>query len=119
MSRDDMRNCFVDLEKRAILDLSPDMFPDSLVITRINVPAEHRGQGVGRELLWRCVEEADATRTKLRLEINPTGPLSYDDLHAWYERNGFEDDPRYPGIMVRWPAGHMIHRIRRQRKEKA
>lgn len=116
MTRSEMPNCIVHMEKRAILDLSPDMFPDSLVVTRINVPEASRGEGIGSWLLRRCVEEADEHRVKLRLEINPTGPLDYDALHAWYERYGFEDDPRYLGVMVRWPAGHVIHKIREKRE---
>lgn len=99
-----MKNCFVDLDTRGILDLSPEMVPDSWTITRISVPAEHRRRGVGNKLLGEALAEADREGIKLTLEINPYGAMTYDELESWYMRNGFRHHPRYGGFYIRYPS---------------
>jgi len=59
-------------------------------ITRINVPIEHRGQGIGTNLLQQVCDDADYEEKDLILEIVPSGSLNYDQLEAWYAGFGFE-----------------------------
>lgn len=99
-----MRNCYVNSTTRAIADLTNvgEMVPGTMTITRINVPAKHRGKGLGSELLKRICEDADADGMSLSLEIMSSGPLDYDALSAWYKRNGFEWDKNHY-CMIRRP----------------
>lgn len=83
-----MKTCYVDTTSRSIVDLC-DYYGKGLIITRVNVPHERRGQGHGRALMQRVCAAADATRTTLYLEILPSGGLDYDQLEAWYSRLGF------------------------------
>jgi predicted GNAT family N-acyltransferase len=89
----------------AIADLTNigEMVPHTMTITRINVPEELRGQGLGSQLLKMIIADADEDRIGLSLEILPSGPLDYDDLRAWYMRYGFEDSTYSGYILVRNP----------------
>lgn len=110
-----MLNCFIvhlrdDLARApqiAIADLTGlgEMVPGTMTITRINVPAPHRGRGHGSRLLGEIGEAADKENIALSLEILPSGPLDYDALREWYHRFGFRPSPKYPGIYVRRPHG--------------
>lgn len=74
----------------------------NMLITRIHTPPHHRGKGIARELLTKCLTAADKTQTTLWLEIVPEDDLtSYDRLHAWYTKNGFRD---VGGVFRRKPA---------------
>jgi len=84
----------------AILDLV-DYYGLGLIITRINVPEEHRAQGFGRQLLLEACNAADRGEVVLFLEIAPSGPLDYDQLESWYMRYGFK---RWKGIYRRKPV---------------
>ena len=88
-----MKSCFFDSESRAIADVCkyhPDGAKfDGYMITRINVPHEFRGCGLGSRLLREICDAADAEGQTLWLEIAPSGPLDYDALRAWYMRYGF------------------------------
>lgn len=90
------------IEKLAVLDCV-DYYNLGQMITRINVPAEWRGTGVGRSLLKRCCDVADQSKTNLYLEISAytDGKMQYDELRAWYERCGFKGS--IGGIMRRLP----------------
>lgn len=93
--------------KVAIADLTPPgAFSDieGWVVNRINVPADARGKGVGSALLRQICADADEAVAVLCLCINPTGPLGYDALHAWYVRHGFKDDPEEKGWLYREPC---------------
>jgi predicted GNAT family N-acyltransferase len=75
----------------AVLDIH-EAEPNVYVITRINVPKAHRGEGVGRTLLTEICRDADELKVTLKLEINPYGEMTHDELAAWYERYGFIHD---------------------------
>jgi GNAT superfamily N-acetyltransferase len=86
----EMKNCYFDRDTRSIADLC-DYYGKGLIITRINVPVEHRGKGIGRKLLSQIVTDADDTRTTLYLEILASGDMDHDALEEWYGRMGFRD----------------------------
>lgn len=108
-----MKNCYVleipDSPERmpqgAIADLTNlgEMVPGTMTITRIHVPPAHRGMGYGAQLLRQIVSDADEVGILLSLEINPYGPLDYQDLENWYIRYGFFLHPSV-GIYVRIPG---------------
>lgn len=81
-----LKSCYAD-SNRAIIDLCG--YGNGMMITRINVPAAHRGMGNGSRLLRRVLAEADANHVILYLEILPSGPLGYNALVEWYKRYGF------------------------------
>lgn len=86
-----MKSCYVDYETRAIADLydTGSLSQRMKVITRINVPREHRGKGAARKLMAQLLADADASQTTLLLEVVPSGGLTYSQLLAWYTRCGF------------------------------
>jgi len=100
---DQMRTCFVIPKVNAIADLvRPGELTPNWTITRINVPAKHRGQGYGSKLLRQILEEADAEGVTLQLEISPSDGLNYGQLWDWYKRHGF----------MRHESGYMRRRPR-------
>ena len=84
----------------AAADLT-DYYGKGKIITRLSVPKSYQGFGHGSALLRQICAEADATRTKLWLEISPSGPLDAADLEAWYTRYGFTGNRT--GVMQRLP----------------
>ncbi len=72
----------------AILDLT-NYYNKGLIITRINVPDEHRGKGIGSQLLKSCCAAADEEGVDLWLEIAPTDGLDFHQLELWYTRHNF------------------------------
>ena len=54
------------------------------------MPISHRGNGYGSELLDRILADADAEDVILRLNIDPYGDMTFDQLREWYGRNGFK-----------------------------
>lgn len=99
-----MKNCFYDRETNSIADLIPAhemLNSNGMIISRINVPQQHRGKGHGTALLKQIMAEADKERLTLFLEIVPSGPLDYNALKAWYERYGFKELNMYPGLFRR------------------
>lgn len=84
----------------AILD-SCDYYYLGLMITRINVPASHRGAGHGTWLLTQLLDKADSEGISLFLEPVASGGLSQDELVAWYRSHGFT---WWKGIMRRKPC---------------
>ena len=77
----------------------------SYLLTRVNVPAPYRGQGVGTQLMAKMLAWADAGGWPLHLQVSPYGdsPMQYDALVAWYKRLGFMQDGDTP-LMMRCPA---------------
>lgn len=75
----------------AIADLMP--VGQGWLITRINVPAAHRGQGWGRQLLADILHDADLEQVILCVEPlasgGSAGGLGQCSLEAWYTRHGF------------------------------
>jgi predicted GNAT family acetyltransferase len=100
-----MRNCYIDYDHRGIVDLTNigEMVPGTMTMTRINIPREHRGKGLGTALLKRVLDDADRDQVMITLEIMPSGPLNYDELRDWYARHGFSELSMYPGIFIRYP----------------
>ena len=86
----------------AVCDVVHDMDDNTWVITRINIPAAHRGKGIGSELLRNTCKDADRLGCILKLGLNPYGPLDREQLEAWYKRYGFEWDDEH-AYMVREP----------------
>jgi ribosomal protein S18 acetylase RimI-like enzyme len=87
-----MKSCYhikLSVMNIAIADLC-DYYNRGMIITRINVPAAYRGQGHARKLLSQITADADAEHIRLWLEIQASDGLNYDQLQAWYERNGFK-----------------------------
>lgn len=83
----------------AALDLT-DYYGEGKIITRVNVPEAHRGKGLGSQLLKEVCDDASRENITLFLEISPSGPLDYGQLHDWYVRYGFRD---WCGILRRKP----------------
>ena len=84
----------------AIADLC-DYYNKGMIITRINVPKEHRGKGIARALLQEILTEADKNKVKLYLEIQSSDGLTAEQLAAWYRRHGFKGN--MIGVLVRKP----------------
>lgn len=95
-----MKSCYIDVEHRAIADLfevTPYDVHDTMhtppgkcmLLTRINVPRMHRGNGVARRLMQQVLRDADAERVTIYLHISPSDGLDFEQLEAWYERCGF------------------------------
>lgn len=76
------------------------------LITRINVPEKHRGQGHGRTMLALACERADKLGITLFIEPIPYSgsPMNREQLIAWYVRSGFTETA-HAGILRRLPQG--------------
>ena len=70
-------------------------------MSRINVPVKFRGQGYGSHLLKVVLADANEENISIELLPSPSGGLDLEQLLAWYQRNGFEDDSE--GFLVRRP----------------
>lgn len=100
-----MKTCYVIKQYRAIADLvAPGELTEKWTITRINVPVEHRGKGIGSQLLKRILLDADAQGVELVLEVFPSGDLNRSQLEAWYGRYGFVEYQN--GYLIRPPTRH-------------
>lgn len=100
-----MRYSYYDYASRAVLDTSPNYGEGGgWVISRVNTPHLHRGQGIARELMAQALADADKEDTRLWLAINPYGPMDYEQLEAWYLRCGFRLQP--DGRYLRLPQTH-------------
>ena len=103
-----MRGCYyqkLDNAYLAVIDLFP-LGSDVWEVSRINVPARYRGQGIGSRLMDQLLEDADAEGVTLQLTINPYGGLTYEQLQDWYERRGFVQSRDVDGyIFIREPEG--------------
>ena len=96
-----MENCYFDQEHNAIADLID--YEDGKLITRINVPREHRGQSLGSKLLREITDAADQETITLYAYPSSSDGLSTPKLKAWHRRHGFvvQDNPR--GLARRLP----------------
>lgn len=74
----------------AIADLV-DYYGRGRIITRINVPVAHRGQGYATKLLNLITDDADNEGVTLFLEISPSDGLGYYQLLGMYKRHGFQE----------------------------
>lgn len=86
-----MKTTYVLKKYRAIADLVPltSMEPPGWLLTRINVPHQHRGCGVGTQLLLEVLKDADVEQETLYLEPASSGGLLQNELVEWYARHGF------------------------------
>jgi hypothetical protein len=97
-----MQNCYyrkLSPYKLAISDLC-DYYNKGMLITRINVPKEFRGKGVGSEILKDIIRDSDKDKIVLFLEIQPSDGLNFKQLEDWYIRYGFK---YWKGILRRIP----------------
>lgn len=89
-----MKESYFDYDIRGIVDLSwnvlPPPFDGGMIVNRVNVPGQHRGFGIARELIRQVLADADTEGVVLWLAINPYGNMTYEQLEAWYMRLGFE-----------------------------
>lgn len=84
-----MPSVYIHRDSRSIADLNT-MEDGVVLISRINVPARQRGQGIATDILNEIIKDANDRGVTLILEPVPSGGLSYNQLVAWYERHGFE-----------------------------
>jgi GNAT superfamily N-acetyltransferase len=97
-----VRTCYIDRDTRAIVDLTPNESGTAFTINRVNVPRHLRRKGHARRLLAKVLEDADREGIVLALWILPSGDMTFDQLHSWYEKLGFVDGT-YKGMMWRKP----------------
>lgn len=102
-----MKSCYMIPDVRAIADVC-DYYGIGRIITRINVPLEHRHKGYAHELLQQILDDADKEHINLYLEISPSDGLTYQELEAWYMRHGFH---YWKGIYRRRAAARQGERL--------
>lgn len=86
----------------AVVDTT-DYYGHGVIITRVNVPRKHRGQGVGTKILKMLLADADKHGVTLWLEISASDGLTWEQLEAWYKKHGFKWWRGQGGIMRRKP----------------
>jgi ribosomal protein S18 acetylase RimI-like enzyme len=97
-----MKTCYVEMAYRAIADLvAPGELMPGWTITRINVPKQHRGIGIGSKLLTQICADADWEGVDLYLEPQPSDGLTRSQLIRWYGRYDFRMTQH--GYMKRLP----------------
>jgi GNAT superfamily N-acetyltransferase len=69
---------------------------------RLIVDPKLRGLGLSNQLMKQVIEWANQNSITILLDINPYGPLSYNDLEKFYMKFGFK--PSETGIF------HMIYK---------
>lgn len=87
-----MRSLYIDMEHQAIVYLVRDEVMNRWLITRIHVPAKHRGKGVATALISQVLADADREGATLQLWVKESGGLTREQLTAWYRRLGFEQE---------------------------
>lgn len=82
---------FKEIHKGAQIDLA-DIDDNTTLVTRVVVPEEKRGEGIGTELLNELTSDADKECKTLLLEPRPyTGSgMTKRSLINYYKRFGFE-----------------------------
>lgn len=88
-----MQVTYIDKDTHSIADVYDDPVSDKFIITRINVPKQHRKKGHGTRLLKQILADADNEGVKLALFCAPSGGLTFRQLVNWYKRHGFVADP--------------------------
>lgn len=78
-----------------------DNKPDTALITRINVPIEHRRKGIGTELLKEIIADADKEGIVLYIEVQASDGPNRDILKRWYMKYGFESTEIFEYFLVR------------------
>ena len=74
-------------------------------VSSLVVDAAARGKGFATALMREVIEQADAQRVALLVNVEPfdDGPLDAESLRFWYARLGFVEIQPMPCIMVRAP----------------
>lgn len=96
-----MRQCYVDTETRAIVDVY-NTHDNVYLVTRVNVPRAHRGRGIASRLMRAVIDDADTDGVVLELFVGPSDGLDFVQLEAWYKRLGFVQFT-IPGHLHRFP----------------
>jgi GNAT superfamily N-acetyltransferase len=95
----------VALNDRSIYGFSNDL-PNMVEIAHIEAPEDLVGKGYGSKALRLLIDRADQMGVTLVLTVaeaedEDDWPMTSSDLHAWYERYGFQGDRK----MWRLPKG--------------
>lgn len=75
----------------AVLDYDPHYGRSEWYINRINVPREHRRNGIATAMLNELFALANAAKATIYLEINAYGEMNHEQLRSWYIRKGFSE----------------------------
>lgn len=113
-----MKTVYLDEGSRSIADLMEleegdqqaiSGLPDSkglpmYLVTRISVPRESRGKGVGSKLLREILRDADEEGVVLTGWVSPSGGMTKKQLNDWYLREGYQK-VKGSQLLVRYPKG--------------
>lgn len=79
------------MDRLAIIDLM-EIEKNKFLVTRVSVPREHRGKGIGTELLNKVIKDADKECATLLIEPQPYADttMTKKSLINYYKRFGFE-----------------------------
>ena len=78
--------------------------PGKALITRINVPHEHRREGHGTALLEQILRDADHEGVTLFIEVQASDGPSRDALLEWYLKYGFKSSDIFKYFLMREPV---------------
>ena len=70
-------------------------------LTDIEVPENHRRQGIGNWLMHQICKDADNEKVTLGLQISGYGTMSDDNLARWYTDHGFAIEPNTINVWIR------------------
>jgi predicted GNAT family N-acyltransferase len=102
---DVVKELYMDRSTRTVADLIGPDDQGVWMISRINVPREHRGQGHASNILREILRDADEEGATLELWPYASGAnmggLKQKALEGWYARYGFVKQKK--GNMVRAP----------------
>lgn len=86
---------------RLYVDRSPERFPDEIRLVDIAFLPEHRGRGLGSQLLGELIEEARGAAKRLTIHVE-----IYNPAMRLYERLGFRPISQYGMYhLMEWRAG--------------
>lgn len=94
-----MKETFFHVPSRAIINLIPLAHSGDRLdfwVARVSTPPASRGRGIATRLMRELCDECDKHGADLYLGISPSGGLDLMQLHKWYEKFDFVQDPRHP-----------------------
>lgn len=111
-----------DLEKRFNIDLDVYDNGNYLTLSRIVIPKEERGKGIGEEVMNLIIQFADSQKKSIYLTPDTTfGATSKSRLEKFYKRFGFikkpKDDFLARETMVRYPLSDKSFREKKRALE--
>ena len=78
------------IDKLAVIDLV-EVEKNKYLVTRVSVPREHRGKGIGTKLLKEVTKDADKECSTLLIEPKPyDSGMTKESLINYYKIFGFE-----------------------------